>query len=285
MADMPRSLWKGAISFGLITIPVKLYGATEEKDISFKQVHPEDGGRIRYKRVCEKCGQEVPFAEIGKGNEAADGRMAVLGKEDFDALPVKSAKSVDVGQFVSEDEIDPTYFEKSYVLEAEGPGAKPYVLLRDALRRTGRSAVVKVALRSRESLALIRPKDDVLLMHTMLWPDEVRDNSFAAPSDEVQASDAEVAMAEMFITQMEGEFDPSQFTDSYREALEEVVQAKLSGVPVGEQAEASSGGGAEVVDLVAALKASVEAAKARRAAAASGAGSTTKDDDEQKAAS
>ena len=266
---MPRSIWKGAISLGLITIPVKLYGATEEKDISFKQVHPADGGRIKYKRVCEKCGEEVPYAEIAKGYEAPDGRMAILEKEDLDQLPLTTTKSVDVVQFVDEAEIDPTYFNKSYVLEAEGPGAKPYVLLRDALRKTGKSAVVKVALRSRESLALIRPKDDCLVMHTMLWPDEVRDNSFAAPSDDITASDAEVGMAEMFITQMEGDFDPGEFTDSYREALEEVVQAKLSGVAVAEADEGTtSSAGGEVVDLVAALRASVEAAKAKRKQAA-----------------
>lgn len=280
---MPRSLWKGAISFGLITIPVKLYGATEEKDISFKQVHPADGGKIKYKRVCEKCGEEVPYAEIGKGYEAPDGRMAVLSKEDLDSLPLSSAKSVDVVQFVDEVEIDPTYFEKTYVVEAEGPGAKPYVLLRDALVKTGKSAVVKVALRSRESLALVRPSGKVLLMHAMLWPDEVRDNDFAAPDGDIKASDAEVAMAEMFITQMEGTFNPGDFSDSYREALDAVVQAKLSGVAVEEKAEQPSSGGGEVVDLVAALKASVEAAKAKRAAAA-GQGTDDKDDEKKKRA-
>lgn len=277
---MPRSLWKGAISFGLITIPVKLYGATEEKDISFKQVHPADGGRIKYKRVCEKCGQEVPYSEIAKGYEAPDGRIAILEKSDLDELPLSTTRSVDVVQFVDESEVDPTYFERTYVLEAEGPGAKPYVLLRDALRKTGKSALVKLALRNRESLALVRPKDEVLLMHTMLWPDEVRDNSFAAPSQEVTATDAEVGMAEMFITQMEGEFDPSQYTDSYREALEQVVQAKLSGVAAPETAEQPTSGGGEVVDLVAALKASVEAARAKRAAAAD-----ASTNDEKKAAS
>lgn len=277
---MPRSIWKGAISFGLVTIPVKLYGATEEKDISFKQVHPADGGRIKYKRVCEKCGQEIPYSEIAKGYEAPDGRMAILEKSDFESLPLTTTKSVDIVQFVDESDIDPTFFEKTYVLEAEGPGGKPYVLLRDALRKTGKSAVVKVALRSRESLALIRPREDVLVLHTMLWPDEVRDTGFAAPSDDVTASDAEVGMAEMFISQMEGEFDPSRFTDSYREALEAVVQAKLTGAEVPEDAEASTSGGGEVVDLVAALKASVEAAKARRAAAAAGA-----DENKERAAS
>lgn len=267
---MPRSLWKGAISFGLVTIPVRVFSGTEEKDIAFRQVHAEDGGRIRYKRICEKCGQEVPYAEIAKGYEAADGRMAILEKDDFDNLPLSSAKTVDVVQFVSQEQVDPILFEKSYYLEAEGPGAKPYVLLRDALARTGKWAVVKVALRSRESLAVIRPVDGVLVMHTMLWPDEVRDSSFAAPSDEITVNDAEVSMAEMFITQLEADFDPSQFTDSYREALEALVQQKLEGVPVPETAEVSTGGQGEVIDLVAALRASVEAARKRRAEAGQG---------------
>ena len=182
---MPRSIWKGAISFGLVTIPVKLFSATEEKDISFRQVHPEDGGRIKYKRTCEICGKEIPFAEIAKGYELPDGRMVILEKEDFDNLPLATTKAVEVVQFVAEDEIDPTYFNKTYFLQADGPGVKPYVLLRDALLKSGQSAVVKVALRSREALALIRPKDGVLVMHTMLWPDELRDGSFAAPPDNV----------------------------------------------------------------------------------------------------
>lgn len=263
---MPRSIWKGAISFGLITIPVKVYGATEEKDISFHQVHSADGGRIKYKRVCEKCGEEVPFADIAKGYTAADGRVAILEKEDFDDLPLPSNRAVEVVQFVEESAVDPTYVSKTYVLEADGAGVKPYVLLRDAMVATGRAAVVKVALRQRESIALIRQRDDVLLMHTMLWPDELRDTSFAAPPEEVSASKAEVSMAKSFIKELEGEFDPSAFTDSYREALEQVVQAKLSGTAI----EASDEGAekpAEVVDLVAALKASVEAAKKKRAAA------------------
>ena len=259
---MPRSIWKGAISFGLVTIPVKLYSATEEKDISFRQVHAEDGGRIRYKRVCEKDDKEIPYPEIAKGYEMPDGRMVVLEKEDFDALPLSTTKAVEVVQFVDEDQVDPTYFEKTYFLQAEGPGTKPYVLLRDALAKTGRSAVVKVALRSREALALIRPKDGVLVMHTMLWPDELRDGAFAAPPENVTVSDAEVTMAQSFIDALAGEFRPEDFTDSYREALEALVESKASGVELPEQAEAPQE--AEVVDLVAALRASVEAAKKRR---------------------
>lgn len=272
---MPRSIWKGAISFGLVTIPVKLYSATEEKDISFRQVHPADGGRIKYKRVCDVCDQEIPYAEIAKGYETADGRMAILEKSDFDNLPLTTTKAVEVVQFVTSDEIDPTYFAKTYFLEADGPGVKPYVLLRDALRAADRAALVKVALRSREQLALIRVKDNQLLMHTMIWPDEIRDGDFAAPPADVTVSDAEVAMAQTFIDALSGEFEPEEYTDSYREALEEVVQAKLAGTePVQEAAETPKD--ADVVDLVAALRASVEAAKKRREEAGSGSGEGTK---------
>jgi DNA end-binding protein Ku len=263
---MPRSIWKGAISFGLITIPVKLYGATEEKDLSFRQVHAADGGRIKYKRVCDVCNQEIPFAEISKGYETPDGRMVILEKADFEALPLPTTKAVDVVQFVSESEIEPAYFDRSYFLEADGPGVKPYVLLRNALAESGRVAVIKVALRSREALGLIRVKDDILMLHTMLWPDELRDGSFAAPPADVSVSSAEVEMAKMFIDQLAGDFDPTAFTDGYREALEQVVEAKLAGVAVPDAQEAPAQ--AEVVDLVAALRASVEAAKKRREEAA-----------------
>ncbi|MFT4217397.1 MAG: Ku protein [Micropruina sp.] len=264
---MPRSIWKGAISFGLITIPIKVYGATETKDLSFRQVHPADGGRIKYKRVCEVCGKEIPYTEIAKGYETGDGRMVILESEDFENLPLPTTKAVEVVQFVDTEEVDPTYFERTYFLEPDGPGAKPYVLLRRALADAGKAALVKVALRSRESLALIRAKDDLLLMHTMLWPDELRDGEFAAPSDDVKVSDAEVEMARMFIDQLTGDFDPSQFADVYREALEAVVEAKLAGTPAPEAAEEAPQQ-ADVVDLVAALRASVEAAKRRREAAA-----------------
>lgn len=260
---MPRSIWKGAISFGMVSIPIKVYGATEEKDLSFRQVHLADGGRIRHKRVCSECDQEVPYSDIAKGYEAADGRMAILEKKDFEDLPLATTKAVDVVQFVDEAEIDPTYFNKTYFLEAETSGAKAYVLLRDALKRTDQAAVVKVALRSRESLALVRVVGDLLLMHTMLWPDELRDGSFAEPPEDITVSDAEVEMAESFIEALKGEFQPEQFTDAYREALEKVVEAKLAGVEPEHAEEAPDEG--QVVDLVAALRASVEAAKKRRA--------------------
>ena len=265
----PRSIWKGAISFGLVTIPVKLFTATEEKDIRFRQVHPADEGRIKYKRVCEVCGEEIPYSEIAKAYELPDGRKVVLDSEDFEDLPLATTKSVEVVQFVPGEQVDPTYFDKTYFLAADGPGAKPYVLLRDALEATGQCALVKVAIRQREALALIRPVDGVLRMHTMLWPDELRDGEFAAPPAEVTASDAEVKMATNFIDALAGDFHPEEYADTYREALESVIETKLSGIaPPEESADEPSE--AEVVDLVAALRASVDAAKKRRAAATTG---------------
>jgi DNA end-binding protein Ku len=267
-----QAIWKGAISFGMVTIPIKVFSATEEKDISFRQVHVADGGRIRYKRVCAECGEEVPYSDIGKGYEMADGRMIVLEPEDFADLPLSSKKVIDVLEFVPADQVDPLYLGKSYYLAADGgPGAKPYVLLRDALEGSELYALVKVALRSRESLGLLRTHDNVLVLQVMLWPDEVRDSAFAAPDEDVEIRKQEKAMAESYIDTLRGEFDPEQYHDEYRHALEQVVEAKAAGVPMPE-AEEEEAEGAEVVDLVAALRASVEAAKARRAAGGSGGG-------------
>jgi DNA end-binding protein Ku len=258
-----QTIWKGTVSFGLVSIPVRLYAATEERDVSFRQVHVEDGGRIRYKRVCEKDGEEVAYKDIAKGYELPDGQMVVLTSEDFASLPLPSRKTIDVVQFVPGESIDPVYLAKSYYLQADGPGAKPYVLLRDALERAGRVAVVKVSLRNREALATLRPKGDILVLQTMLWPDEVRDESFAAPADDVEVRAQEIAMAESYIDTLAEDFRPEAFTDDYRAALEELVAAKVGDREVVEPAEREDGGGT-VVDLMAALKASVEAAKRRR---------------------
>jgi len=279
-----QAIWKGTISFGMVTIPIKVYSATEEKDISFRQVHTEDGGRIRYRRVCEKDGQEVPYSDIGRGYELADGRMMILTSEDFAQLPLPTAKSIEVLEFVPIDEVDPLYFAKAYYLAADGPGAKPYVLLRDALSSTRQCALVKVAIRTRETLALLREKDGALVLQTMLWPDEVRSSEFAVPDSDVTVRDQERAMAEAYIATLEAEFDPTRYRSEYRQALEELVEAKASGLepPQVQEEESDSG---EVVDLVAALRASVEAAKRRRgeqagtesaAGAASGDGTTKK---------
>ncbi|MFK4087701.1 Ku protein [Kribbella sp. NPDC020789] len=275
-----QAIWKGAISFGMVTIPIKVFSATEEKDISFRQVHVADGGRIRYKRICSIDGEEVPYSDIGKGYEMPDGRMIVLEPEDFADLPLTSKKVIDVLEFVPADQVDPLYLGKSYYLQADGgPGAKPYVLLRDALEGSELYALVKVALRSRESLGLLRTVDNILILQVMLWPDEIRDASFAAPPEDVEIRSQEKAMASSYIDTLRGEFDPEQYHDEYRQALEQVVEAKAAGVPLPESEEEETEG-AEVVDLVAALRASVEAAKARRA----GGGTDTKPAPAKKAA-
>lgn len=265
-----QAIWKGTISFGLVTIPIKVYSATEERDISFRQVHEADGGRIRYRRVCEIDGEEVPYSDIGKGYELPDGRMVILNNEDFASLPLPTAKSIEVLEFVPADQVDPIYFAKAYYLAADSVGAKPYVLFRDALTKTGQCALVKVAMRTRETLALLRERDGVLVLQTMLWPDEVREAAFAAPDDTVEVRKQEVGMAESYIAALRADFDPGRYHSDYREALEELVEAKSAGLPMPE-AEEDEGETADVVDLVAALRASVDAAKKRREQGSSGA--------------
>ncbi|MGI8578705.1 MAG: Ku protein [Nocardioidaceae bacterium] len=259
-----QAIWKGTISFGLVTIPIKVYSATQEQNIAFRQVHEADGGRIRYKRVCEVDGNEVPYSDISKGYELPDGRMVILEDEDFAGLPLPSAKSIEVLEFVPIDQVDPLYYSKAYYLAADGVGAKPYVLLRDALTKSGQCALVKVAIRTRETLALLRERDGALVLQTMLWPDEVRDSDFAAPADDIEVRSQEVGMAEAYISTLTADFDPSRYHSDYREALEELVEAKASGVPMREPEETDGGHTAQVVDLVAALRASVDAAKKRR---------------------
>ncbi len=260
-----RAIWKGAISFGLVTIPVKLYSATEEKDVTFHQVRRSDGSRIKYKRVAAADGEEVEYGDIAKGYELPTGETVVLTDEDFKDLPLTTSRAIDVLQFVPLEEVDPIYFAKSYYLEPEKQGTKPYVLLREALERSGRVAVVKVALRNRESLATLRVRDGVFVLETMLWPDEVRTPDFDFLSEEVEVREQELAMAGSLIDTLSGDFDPTQFTDSYREALQAVIDAKAAGrevvQPAGEQPTAGT-----VVDLMAALRASVEAAKAKQGA-------------------
>ena len=259
-----RSIWKGAISFGLVSIPVKLYSATEERDIAFRQVHREDGGRIRYQRVCTKCGEEVSYADIAKGYEMADGSIVVLTDDDFANVPITTNRMIDVVQFVPLEELDPIYFSKSYYLEPEKAGIKPYVLLARALEESGKVAVVKVALRQREALAAVRVRDGVFVLETMLWPDEVREPEFGFLDDDVEVRPQELAMAGTLIESLSGEFDPNEHHDSYREALEEVIEAKVAGQEIVAPAARPDEGGA-VVDLMAALRASVDAAKKGRA--------------------
>ena len=255
-----RSIWKGAISFGLVTIPVKLYSATEQKDVSFHQVRRSDGSRIRYKRVAAVDGEEVSYGDIAKGYELSSGETVVLTDEDFKDLPLTTNRAIDVLQFVPLEELDPIFFEKSYYLEPDKAGVKPYVLLRDALEQSGKVAVVKVALRNRESLAALRVRDGVFVLETMLWPDEVRTPEFGFLDEDVEVRPQELAMAGSLIETLSGEFDPSQYKDEYREALQAVIEAKVEGREVVAPTEAQPSSGT-VVDLMAALRASVEAAK------------------------
>ncbi|HVQ96834.1 MAG TPA: Ku protein [Mycobacteriales bacterium] len=259
-----RSIWKGAISFGLVSIPVKLYTATEERDVSFHQVHREDGGRIRYKRVCSVDGEEVAYADIAKGFELPGGEMVVLTDDDLADLPLSTSRVVDVLSFVPLDQVDPIYFAKSYYLEPDKTATKPYLLLRNALERSGMVALVKVAIRTKEVLATLRVRDGVLMMETMIWPDEVRTPDFPFLEEDVTVRPQELTMAESLIESMAGDFDPAQYHDDYREALQQVVEAKVEGREIVEpQGETVAQGGA-VVDLMAALRESVAAAKRSR---------------------
>src|SRR5215212_503281 len=255
-----RSIWRGAVSFGLVSIGVKLYTATEDRDIRFHQVHAEDGGRIKYKRVCAIDGEEVEYNDIAKGYELPDGQLVILTDEDFEDLPLATRREIEVLEFVDQTEIDPIQFEKTYYLEPDGPAVRPYVLLRDALENAGQVAITKIAIRSRESLAAMRVREGVLVLHTMRWPDEIRRPDFGFLDEDVAVRPQELQMAEALIASMTGEFDPTEFKDNYREALTELLEAKASGgevQPVPEVADT----GAAVVDLMSALRRSVERAR------------------------
>ncbi len=256
-----RAIWKGAVSFGLVSVPVKLYSATESHDVSFRQVHAKDGGRIKYQRICAIDGEEVPYSDIAKGYETEDGEMVILTDDDMANLPTTSSREIAVEKFVPSDQIDPLLFEKSYYLEPEGAGAKPYALLRQALLDADRMAVVTVALRQRVTTAVLRVRDDVIVLQTMMWPDEIRKPDFTVETGEVK--DAEVKMAHMLVETLSGDFDPDEFEDDYADAVQSVVKAKIEGGEV-QRTETSTKTGGEVVDLLAALQRSVDAAKSSR---------------------
>ena len=255
---MPRAMWKGAISFGLVSIPVGLFPATEEKTLRFNQLHDADHGRIKYKRVCSVDGEEVPFEHIVKGYEYEKDKYVVLEDEDFAAVPVHSSRAIDIVQFVDLEEIDPLYFQKSYYVVPEEAGVKAYTLLRQAMSEDGRVAVAKIALREKEHLCTLRFKDDVFVLETMFWPDEIRATEFEALDKRVEVRSQEVQMAKSLIDNLTQGFDPTQFRDEYREALLEVVEKKIAGEEIEVIAEPEA---TKVVDLMEALKQSVEATK------------------------
>jgi DNA end-binding protein Ku len=254
-----RSMWKGAISFGLVMIPVKLYAATEQKDIAFRQVHRSDGGRIRFRRVCSVDGEEVPYEDVAKGYELPTGEMVVLTDDDLADLPLPTARSIEVVHFMPAEQLDPILLNRSYFVEPESAGARAYVLLRDSLDRSGKVALTLVALRQRESLATLRTRNGVLVLETLLWPDEIRVPDFPFLDDDIEVRSQELKMAASLIESMTEDFDPDAYHDNYREALQEVVDAKVEGREV-VQPE-GVGAAAEPTSLADALMASLAAAR------------------------
>ncbi|MET7693291.1 Ku protein [Streptomyces sp. NPDC005483] len=257
-----RSIWNGAISFGLVSIPIKLVNATESHSISFRQIHTEDGGRVRYRKVCELEDREISQAEIGKGYEDADGTIIPITDEDLSHLPLPTAKTIEIVAFVPADRIDPLQMDASYYLQAGGaPAAKPYTLLREALKRSNKVAIAKYALRGRERLGMLRVVEDAIALHGLLWPDEVRAPEGLAPDTKVTISDKELDLADALMDTL-GEIDLDELHDEYREALEEVVAAKAAGEAPPEAPEQARAG--KVLDLMAALEKSVREAKESR---------------------
>ncbi|MEU9143254.1 Ku protein [Streptomyces sp. NPDC048349] len=258
-----RSIWNGAISFGLVSIPIKLVNATESHSISFRQIHLDDGGRIRYRKVCELDGEEVPSAEIGKGYEEADGSIIPITDEDLAQLPIATARTIEIMSFVPADEIDPLQMDAAYYLAANGAtAAKPYTLLREALKRSRKVAIAKYALRGRERLGMLRVVDDVIAMHGLLWPDEIRVPEGVAPEADVTVRDAELDLADALMATL-GEVELSSLHDDYQEAVEAMIAAKSGGAFEPSEAVVEPAGG-QVIDLMAALEKSVKAAKASR---------------------
>ncbi|MEU2122184.1 Ku protein [Nocardia niwae] len=263
-----RSIWKGSIAFGLVNVPVKVYTATEDHDIRFHQVHAKDGGRIKYERVCTVCGESVQYTEIDKAYESPDGDKIVLSDEDFAKLPVAEKHEIPVLQFVPSEQIDPILFEKSYYLEPDSSTPKAYVLLARTLEKIERTALVYFTLRQKTRLAALRVREGILVVQTLLWPDEVRSVDFESLDGVADPRPQEIKMAETLVEAMSDDFDPEQFTDEYqielKRLLDEAIASGTGKVP--EQPElAPSGMDAEVVDLVAALQRSLEASGRRTA--------------------
>ncbi|MDR6504908.1 Ku protein [Arthrobacter oryzae] len=257
-----RAIWKGAIAFGLVNVPVKVYSATEDHDIGLHQVHNADGGRIRYQRRCEVCGEIVDYSDIEKAYEE-DGRTVVLTKDELKSIPAENSHEIEVVQFVPSEQLDPMMFEKSYYLEPDSKSPKAYVLLRRALEDTDRVAVVQFALREKTRLGALRIRDDVLVLQSLLWSDEVREAAFPALETSVRISAQEREMSAALVDSMAGDFDPGQFTDDYQVQLRKLIDAKIEqGESLDTEqtfgAEAAEAGSGEVIDLMEALKRSLE---------------------------
>src|SRR6478735_5160016 len=256
-----RAIWKGAIAFGLVNVPVRVYSATEDHDISLHQVHNADGGRIRYQRRCEVCSKIIDYEDIDKAYED-DGRTVVLTRDELKSIPAENSHEIEVVQFVPADQLDPMMFEKSYYLEPDSKSPKAYVLLRRALEDTDRVAIVQFALRDKTRLGALRIRDEVLVLQSLLWADEVREASFPALETSIRISAQEREMSAALVDSMASDFEPDQFTDDYQIQLRQLIDAKLeqgesldTEETFGAPAEAGEG---EVIDLMEALKRSIE---------------------------
>lgn len=257
-----RAIWKGAIAFGLVNVPVKVYSATEDHDISLHQVHNADGGRIRYQRRCEVCSEVVDYADIEKAYEDG-GRTVVLTRDELKAIPAENSHEIEVVEFVPSEQMDPIMFEKSYYLEPDSRSPKAYMLLRKALEDTDRVAIVQFALRDKTRLGILRIRDDVLMLQSLLWPDEVREAKFPSLDTSIKISSQEREMSAALVESMAGDFEPERFTDEYQEQLHQLIEAKLE---QGESLDteetfgvtADDAGKGEVIDLMEALKRSLD---------------------------
>lgn len=252
-----RAMWRGSISFGLINVPIKMFAATERKNISFRQIHRECGTPIRYAKMCPHCDRTVEEDEIGRGYEVEKGKFVIIEDRDLAAIPDETTKTIDIIDFVDLKDIDPVYFDNSYYLGPEETGQKAYVLLRRAMEEGGKIAIAKVVIRSKQSLAALRPQGDHLIMETMFYPDEVRDPAEIHVLKEVKLHENEIKMAVQLVSSLSTQFDPEKYTDDYRKALLDIIRAKAEGEAVTVQAPRDE----KVVDLMEALKASLELAE------------------------
>lgn len=258
-----RAVWKGAVTFGLVNVPVKLYSATEDHDVSLHQVHDEDGGRIRYQRKCEVCGKVVDFKNIDKAYDDGE-RTVIISDEDLKALPAERSREIEVVEFVPTEQIDPIMYDRSYYLEPDSASSKAYVLLRRTLESTERTAIVRMALRQKTRLAALRVSGDVLMVQTLLWSDEVRAADFPSLGEPVKVSSKELDLSKQLVESLVSDFEPEQFVDEYQQELRTLIQAKLeqgdavdTTATFGEQPEEEEGG--EVIDLMEALRQSIAA--------------------------
>lgn len=265
-----RAMWTGSVAFGLVNVPIKLYSATEDHDVRFHQVHAVDGGRVKMVRTCSVDGERLETKDLSKAYETDTGRVVVMTDEDFEGLPVPGAKEISVLEFVPSEQVDPILFDRSYYLEPDARSLKPYVLLREALAQTERTAIVRVVLRTKTQLGALRVRDDVLVLQTMLWPDEVRTADFGVLDGDADVRPQELTMAASFIESLSADFDPGQYHDDYREAMLSVIESKLSGGAVLDTAGdvAASEGDGIVLDLMTALRESVRRTQAAKDGAA-----------------